>query len=71
MNVCDFPVWQDEFYNDMLTTWCAIHLKEPDNNEMICKQILWHNDFINADGKSLYYQNCDAHNICFCTGYSK
>jgi exonuclease III len=65
MNPNNFPVFNDDFYNDMFNTWSNIHFKEPEDNEAICKQIIWYNDYIKVEGKGICYKSWREHNIEF------
>jgi hypothetical protein len=49
----------------MFATRAHLHLIELDNAEQICRQYLWHNTFIQIDGKTVCYTNWHHQNICF------
>jgi hypothetical protein len=59
----DMPHFHDNFYNDLLDTWCKMHGTEPKDAESVCKQILWHNNYIRVNGKTISYKNWIDHNI--------
>jgi hypothetical protein len=65
MNHNQIPLFIDNFYVNLFKTWCNIHLNEPENNEQICRQIIWHNSFIQVAGKPICYDIWRGNNIEF------
>jgi hypothetical protein len=61
----DYPIFLDNFYNDLLMTWNKIHSYKPNDAEAICRQEIWFNKYITSNRKSLKYKNWQDKNIKF------
>ena len=55
----------DNVYKDLFSTWSDIHSREPENNEEVCIQIIWHNKLIKINGKSIYDNKSRTYKIKF------
>jgi hypothetical protein len=46
----DYPVFKDEFYNELFKTWAEIHFRKPINGEEVCRQLICNNSLIRTEG---------------------
>jgi hypothetical protein len=59
----NYPVFKDQFYNDLFTMWAQIHFCNPKNIEEICQQTLWHNTNIQKENKCIIYKDWEDNHI--------
>ena len=57
LNSNGYPVFRDQFYNELFSLWSQIHYCNPKNNEDICRQCIWHNSNIQKDHKCIFYKD--------------
>ena len=49
----DFPTFKDSFYKEMFKTWAELHHKEPANSEQVAREIIWHNNYIKVNSRTI------------------
>jgi hypothetical protein len=57
LNGNDYPTFKDQFHNDLLNAWAAIHFFTPVNAKQVGIQPLWHNSLIKIANKPAWYPN--------------
>ena len=60
-----YPVFKDQFYNELFAMWSQIHFCKPKNNEEICRQRLCHDTNIQKENKCIIYKDQEDKNIHF------
>jgi exonuclease III len=59
-----YPIFKDNFYNEMFKMWAEVHYTEPLNGEEVARQIIWHNTHIPVQFRK-EQQQLWAQNIIF------
>jgi exonuclease III len=58
-----YPMFADQFYNELFTLWAQIHYCNPKNNEEICRQSIWHNSNIQKSQTCIFYKEWQDNHI--------
>jgi hypothetical protein len=65
MKSTDYPIFRDNFYNDMWHTWSEIHYKQPENINEICNQRICNNSLIRVDGRPIFKNEWTEKDLIF------